>query len=95
MLFSKELNKYGSTVNVIEKDSWAFSLLGKWFKYKDLELEDDLEFKAKHPTNNFRIYCLVHYNGSKRKFLYPSVTYAKRNLYFIFLYLTFSQKKFI
>ena len=69
--------------HVIEKDSWAFSLLGKWFKYKDLELEDDLEFKAKHPTNNFRIYCLVHYNGSKRKFLYPSVTYAKRNLYFI------------
>ena len=37
------------------KDSWVFLLLGQWFKYKELELEDDLDFKDKHPSNKFRI----------------------------------------
>ena len=69
--------------HVTEKDSWVFSLSGKWFKYKELELEDDLDFKSKHPSNRFRVHCLVHYNGSKRRFLNKSVNYARRNLYFI------------
>ena len=65
------------------KDSWAFLLLGQWFKYKELELEDDLDFKAKHPSNKFRIHSIVNYNASKRKFLDASVNYVKKNLYFI------------
>ena len=62
------------------KDSWALLLLGEWFKYKELELEDDLAFKAKHPSNKFRIHSMVNYNGSRRKFLNASVNYARRNL---------------
>ena len=40
--------------HVAAKDSWAFLLLGQWFQfqYKELELEDDLEFKVKHPSNS-------------------------------------------
>ena len=33
--------------HVGEKDSWAFLLLGQWFKYKELELEDDLSLMFK------------------------------------------------
>ena len=69
--------------HVAEKDSWVFSLSSKWFKYKELELEDDLDFKSKHPSNRFRVHCLVHYSGSKRRFLNKSVNYARRSLYFI------------
>ena len=69
--------------HVAAKDSWAFLLLGQWFQYKELELEDDLDFKDKHPSNKFRIHSLVNYNGSRRKFLNASVNYARKNLYFI------------
>ena len=69
--------------HVAAKDSWAFLLLGQWFRYKELELEDDLEFKAKHPSNRFRIYSIVNYNGSRRRFINASVNYADRNLYFV------------
>ena len=32
--------------HVADEDSWALSLLGQWLRYKELELEDDLEFKS-------------------------------------------------
>ena len=69
--------------HVTDKDSWVFSLLGQWLQYKELELEDDLEFKSKHPSNRFRIYSIVNYNGSRRRFINASVNYASRNLYFV------------
>ena len=71
--------------HVAAKDSWAFLLLGQWFQfqYKELELEDDLEFKVKHPSNRFKIHSIVNYNGYRRQFINASVSYADRNLYFV------------
>ena len=69
--------------HVAAKDSWAFLLLGQWFQYTELELEDDLEFKVKHPSNRFKIHSIVNYNGYRRQFINASVSYADRNLYFV------------
>ena len=30
---------------VAERDAWCFAFIGKWFRFKDMELEDDLDFK--------------------------------------------------
>ena len=37
------------------RDSWALQLIviGRVFRYKEEELEDDLQFKSKHPSNAF------------------------------------------
>ena len=41
---------------MVPADRWAQLLVGKQFRYKNEELEDDLIFKRKHPTNVFVIY---------------------------------------
>ena len=64
-------------------DRWAQRLIGKRFRYKDEELEDDLQFKAAHPTNVFVIFSIVVYSAEKRQFLQANVRYAKKNLHFI------------
>ena len=41
-----------ATVNdriMAPSDRWTQTLIGKQFKYKEEELEDDLDFKEKHP----------------------------------------------
>ena len=43
---------------VSSRDNWIFSLLGKSLQYKELEFEDDLDFKARHPSNTFTIHLL-------------------------------------
>ena len=65
------------------KDSWVSLLLGQWLKHKELELEDDSDFKDKHPSNKLRIHSLVNYNGSRRKLLNASVNYARKSLRFV------------
>ena len=45
------------------------------FVFEDLELEDDLVFKARHPSNKFIIHSLVAYDGVRR-FISASVRYA-------------------
>ena len=36
-------------------DKWALDLIGNRFKFKDLELEDDQDFRSRRPFNVFRI----------------------------------------
>ena len=36
---------------IASSDKWAKRLIGKRFKYKQEELEDDLDFKGKHPCS--------------------------------------------
>ncbi len=36
-------------------DKWALDLIGNRFKFKDLELEDDQDFRSSRPFNVFRI----------------------------------------
>ena len=43
---------------VSSRDDWILSLIGKSFHYKELELEDDLVFKDRHPTNIFTIHSV-------------------------------------
>ena len=69
--------------HVIDQDAWSFDFIGKWFRFKDLELEDDPEFRSRHPSNRFRIHHLVHYDGTRRRFIPATVRYAKKSLYFI------------
>ena len=38
---------------VSSRDSWISSLIGKRFKCKELEFEDDLEFKQRRPSSLF------------------------------------------
>ena len=45
------------------------------FVFEDLELEDDLVFKARHPSSKFIIHSLVAYDGVRR-FISASVRYA-------------------
>ena len=69
--------------HVTEQDAWIFAFIGKWFRFKDLELEDDPEFRSRHPSNCFKIHQLVHYDGTNRRFMPATVRYARKRLYFI------------
>ena len=62
-------------------DRWA--QLGKQFRYKDEELEDDLRLKARHPTNVFVVYSIVTCSAEKTQFAQANVRYARRNLHFV------------
>ena len=73
---------------VASQDNWILSLIGKSFKCKELEFEDDLDFKAKHPFNRFIIHSLVTYDGANRKFIPSSVRYTRKSFT---LYLLFSR----
>ena len=68
---------------MVPADRWAQLLVGKQFRYKNEELEDDLIFKRKHPTNVFAIYSIVTYSADKMQFLPANLRYSKRNLHFL------------
>ena len=38
------------------RDRWAFQLIGSRFRYKEEELEDDMQFKTEHPSNVFVLF---------------------------------------
>jgi len=69
---------------VSSRDSWIFSLTGTRFKHKELEFEDDLEFKSTHPSNLFIIHSAVTYSADKNRFLPANVRYTTESLHFIF-----------
>ena len=48
-----------------------------------MELEDDLDFKDRHPSNRFRIIGIVHYDGEKKVFIPATVRYAKKRLFLL------------
>ena len=64
-------------------DRWAKKLVGKSFKYKQEELEDDVDFKLKRPTNAFTIYSIVAHHAEKTQFLSANLRYARENLHYI------------
>ena len=68
---------------VAERDAWCFAFIGKWFSFKDMELEDDLDFKDRHPSNRFRIIGIVHYDGERKVFIPATVRYARKRLFFL------------
>ena len=57
--------------------------VGRTFRYKEEEFEDDLEFKSKHPSNMFIAHSIVVYNADKRQFMPANVRYARKNLHII------------
>ena len=69
--------------HIADRDRWSLQLLGKCFRYKDMELEDDPEFRLGHPSNCFKIHLLVHYDGSRMEFINATVRYARMRLFFI------------
>ena len=69
---------------VTSKDSWAFDMIGKIFHYKELEREDDIEYRNNNISNTSIIHSLVLYDGKSKKFLKSSVRYATRCLHFLF-----------
>ena len=66
---------------VSSRDNWIFSLLGKSFHYKELEFEDDLDFKDRRPSNMFTMHSLVTYDADKREFIPPSVGHTRKSLH--------------
>ena len=47
-------------------DRWAQRLIGKRFRRKDEELEDDRQFKTAHPTSVFVVFSIVVRSAEKR-----------------------------
>ena len=45
--------------HVGDQDRWSFELIDRCFRYKDLELEDDPEFRLRHPSNRFKIHSFI------------------------------------
>ena len=41
--------------HIADRDRRSLQLLGKCFRYKDMELEDDPEFRLGHPSNCFKL----------------------------------------
>ena len=68
---------------MVPGDRWAQLFIGKQFRYKDEELEDDLDFKRKHPRNVFVIHSIVTHSAEKMQFVPANVRYARRNLRFV------------
>ena len=68
---------------MVPADRWAQLLVGKQFRYKNEELEDDLIFKRKRPTNVFVVYSIVTYSADKMQFLPANLRCSKRNLHFL------------
>ena len=66
------------------RDRWTLQLIGARFRYKEEELEDDVDFRDKHPSNLFIIHSIVTYNALSRQFVAANNRYSKRNLHFIF-----------
>ena len=44
---------------VTERDAWSLDVIGKCFRFKEMELEDDPDFSSRHPSNTFKIQYLV------------------------------------
>ena len=67
------------------RDSWVLQLIGRVFRYKEEELEDDLQFKSKHPSNVFVIHSIVTHSSDRKEFIHANVRYSERvyTLFFI------------
>ena len=64
-------------------DQWVLQFLDNIFKYKQMELEQDNQFKVNNPSNEWRILHLVTYDILRRQFIPCSRRYARRNLCFL------------
>ena len=66
------------------RDRWTLQLIGARFRYKEEELEDDVNFRDKRPSSLFITHSIVAYNALSRQFVTANNRYSKRNLHFIF-----------
>ena len=66
---------------VTETDTWSLDVIGKCFRFKEMELEDDPDFRSRHPSNIFKIQFLVHFDPVKKNFLSATVRYARKRLF--------------
>ena len=69
---------------ITSHDKWVHSLKGVAFHFKEMELEGNLDFKSRHPSNSFIIHSVVVYDGVNQQFPPSSVRYARKNLHFLF-----------
>ena len=65
---------------VLDQDARRFDFIGDWLRFKDLELEDDPEFKSRRPSNRFRTIHVAYYDGARRRFIPATVRRARRRL---------------
>ena len=63
------------------QDNWILAFFGKSFQRK--ELEDDLGFKARHPSNKFIIHSVVACDGVKKRFIPVLIRYTRKSLRFL------------
>ena len=71
---------------VASQDDWTLSLIGKSFKRKELEFEDDFDLKAKGQASvQYARYAFPCYtcDGANRKFTPSSVRRARESLRFV------------
>ena len=66
------------------RDRWTSQLVGRSFRYKDGEQEDDLPFRNNNPSNLFTIHALVTYNADRSQFITANNSYSKKSLHFLF-----------
>ena len=67
---------------IASSDKWAKRLVGKQLKHKQEELEDDVDFKDKRPTNVFIAHSIATRSAEKTQLLSASIRRARRSLRF-------------
>ena len=79
----KRIEDYRMDRYVTERDAWSLDVIGKCFRFKEMELEDAPDFSSRHPSNIFKVQYLVHFDPDKKEFLPSTVRYARKRLYFV------------
>ena len=79
----KRIEDYRMDRYVTERDAWSLDVIGKCFRFKEMELEDAPDFSSRHPSNIFKVQYLVHFDPDKKEFLPSTVRYAWKRLYFV------------
>ena len=79
----KRIEDYRMDRYVTEGDAWSLDVIGKCFRFKEMELEDAPDFSSRHPSNIFKVQYLVHFDPDKEEFLPSTVRYARKRLYFV------------
>ena len=64
------------------QDNWILALIGESFQCKELELEDDLGFKTRRPSNKLIARSVAARDGVKRRFTPASFRLAWKSLCF-------------
>ena len=67
------------------RDRWTLQLIGARFRYKEEELEDDVDFRDKHPSNLFTIHSIVTYNALSRQFVAANTNNRYSKYYYVLL----------